>query len=197
MGFISSKARWSLLLCFCFFCVAAHIVLQQQTIKQYQDKALMLTLWKYHGAAIVRADSDELLQLTHLYIWFAHSLPVPNTDNRQLRTGVSLRARLSNSFCCWLFLRVSSLTKTCHHFPADAVLMSGDCCCVTWRSLRPFTDRAAPAPCLWIWQGRREERGGRREEGGGRSLRSFPVLFLLYICISCSGNLTDTFSTYV
>lgn len=170
-----------------------HIVLQQRTINQYQDKAPMLTLWKYHRAAIVRADSDELLYLTHLYIWFAHSLPVSNAENRQPQTEVSLRASLNNSFCCWLFLRVLSLTKTCHHFPADAVLIRGDCCCVTWRSLRPFTDGAAPAPCLWMWQGRREERGGRGE--GVRAYAHSPALHLhlklwepneriFYICIA-------------
>lgn len=61
-----------------------------------------------------------------------------------------------------------SVTKTCHHFPANVVLMIGDCCCVIWRSLRPCTDGAAPALCLWIWRrGREQGRGRRKRKGGG------------------------------
>lgn len=42
-----------------------------------------------------------------------------------------------------------SRSKSCHHFPDDAVWMLGNCCCVTGRGLSPFPDRATPAP-RWV-----------------------------------------------
>lgn len=95
--------------------------------------------------------------------FYAHSLfmgsafsfrgaPTDNTRSTaeclRVSTAVIFPLLLPRSACL-------SLSKSCHHFPGDAVLMLGNCWCVTWRSLSPFTDRATPAP--WIWQ-----------EGGGR-----------------------------
>lgn len=65
-----------------------------------------------------------------------------------------------------IFSSSFSLKLICHHFPGDAVLLTG--CCVTWRYPLPFKERAAPAPCL---------RSLRWRETGGCFLLSECSLF--------------------
>lgn len=119
-------------------------------------EAMMLTVWKSHRGCW--AGSNELSN-SHTFIFesLAHS------------SQAAARAPPQAALIILLLLPIPpSLTKTCHHFPANVVLMIGDCCCVIWRSLRPCTDGAAPAPCLWSWRrGRVQGRGRRKRKGGG------------------------------
>lgn len=45
---------------------------------------MMLTFWKQHRAAVVKSNSNELYNLTHLNVWFAYSFPVFSAEAEHL-----------------------------------------------------------------------------------------------------------------
>lgn len=177
-GFISSFNKSKII---SFVPVYGCCVLQLQTsISGWTDDAYLLEIAQ---GCSCQSRLKWAVSLTHLYIWFANSFPVVSDG---LGQSVSEAASV-----ILLLLAVPprlslSLTQTCHHFPADAVLLIGGCCCVTWRSLRPFTDRAAPAP--WLPASQSEGGGGTREEGRRRepSADCNHTSPLLFFCPSSS-----------
>lgn len=152
----------------------------------YVRAATMLTVWRSHRAA-EPIRMSWLNSHTFILEWPAHSFQPFQS--------------------CLIILLLSpgptSPTETCHHFPGNVVLTVGGCCCVTWRSPRPFTDGAAPAPCLWL-RGREmrqqeEEAGSRRRRAGREEGRAHPLLqyFCSFFQLSLDFSLSRQYCSHI